>query len=390
MSNSMHPDAATRDADRSARRWRNGLLTAAVLTAVVGVSYRLAERKALAAETTAAAIPVVAVINPTPADKGETLDLPATAQAFAEAMIYARTSGYVKSWATDLGAKVKKGAVMAEIETPDVDQQFRQAHADLLTARAANEIARSTNERWQQLLATESVSKQDAEQKASDAAQKKAAVQSAEANLARLRDLQGFQHIRAPFDGIVTQRSVDVGALVAAGQNAGTPLFKVSDVHRLRIFAAVPEAYAGKIHDGASAQVTFDGRPGVHSATVTSTAGALDAATRTLQIELQMDNRDGTLLAGAYAHVHFDLGVQTDLPRVPVTALIFRSTGLWVATVPDGQHVALRKVVPGRDFGTEIEVLDGVTSHDVVVANPPDSLTDGATVRVVAGHKAHG
>lgn len=389
MSNSMHPDATTRAADRSARRWRNGLVTTAVLLAVIGVSYRLSERSALAAETTAAAVPMVAVVKPTPAEKGELLDLPATAQAFADAMIYARTSGYVKSWATDLGAKVRKGAVLAEIETPDVDQQFRQAHADLVTARAAYDIARSTNERWQQLLASESVSKQDAEQKAADAAQKNAAMQSAEANLARLRELQAFQHIRAPFDGIVTQRNVDVGALVAAGQNAGTPLFKVSDVHRLRIFAAVPEAYAAKVKSGASAQVIFDGHPGAHTATVTSTAGALDTATRTLQIELQMDNKDGALLAGAYAHVHFDLGVQADLPRVPVTALLFRGTGLWVATVPDGHHVALRKVVPGRDFGTEIEVLDGVTSSDNVVANPPDSLTDGATVRVVTGNKAH-
>jgi RND family efflux transporter MFP subunit len=388
MSDSLPPDAAKHIAERSARRWRNGLLTLALVLALWGIGYRLHERTALAQETQAAALPVVAVIQPAIADKGETVDLPGSAQAYSEALIYARTSGYVKSWSADLGAHVKKGAILAEIETPDVDQQFRQAHADLATARAAYDIARTTHERWQQLLLTDSVSKQDAEQKAADAAQKKAAMQSAEANLARLRDLQGFQHIRAPFDGIVTQRAVEIGALVAAGQNAGTPLFKIADVHRLRIYTAVPESYAGQIKAGAIAQIAFDDHPGAHAATVTSTAGALDPTTRTLSVELQMDNRDGALLSGAYAHVRFDLGTQSALPRIPVTSLLFRSSGLWVATVPDGHRVALHKIVPGRDFGTEIEVVEGVGVSDAVVANPPDSLTDGASVRVVTATKA--
>jgi RND family efflux transporter MFP subunit len=332
---------------------------------------------------------MVAVMHPAPAPDGEMLNLPGNVQPFAEAAVYARTSGYVKSWSTDLGAKVRKGTVLAVIETPDVDQQFRQAHADVMTAHAAYDIARSTDERWQRLLATEAVSAQDAELKAADAAQKKAALQSAEANLSRLRDLKNFQQLRAPFDGVVTQRSIDIGALVAAGQNAGTPLFKVADVRRLRVYAAVPEAYAGQIAVGTTAKVSFDGHSGEHSAPVISTAGALDAATRTLQIELQLDNRDGALLAGSYAHVRFDLGAQSTLPRVPVTALLYRSTGLWVATVPDGRHVALRHVVPARDFGTEIEIREGVGSADTVIANPPDSLMDGAEVRVVPGPKGH-
>lgn len=389
MSDPMPPESPSHDAERSVRRGRSVLITLAVITAVAGIGYRLMERKALAEETRAAAVAAVTAVHPTVAATGEALDLPATVQPFSEAWVYARTSGYVKSWTADLGARVRKGSPLALIETPDVDQQFHQARADVATARAAYDIARSTDERWQRLLSTESVSAQDAEQKAADAAQKKAALQSAEANLARLKELQGFQTLRAPFDGVVTQRAIDVGALVAAGQNAGTPLFKVADVRRLRVYAAVPESYAAQVSVGTAAKVTLAGHAGEHDATVASTAGALDAATRTLQIELLLDNATGALLAGGYGRVHIDLGALSSLPRIPVTALLFRNTGLWVATVPDGHRVSLRRVVPARDFGTEIEIREGLDVHDTVVANPPDSLMDGAEVQVVSGSKDH-
>ncbi|MEI6457897.1 MAG: efflux RND transporter periplasmic adaptor subunit [Pseudomonadota bacterium] len=385
MSNALLSGDSAPDAARRTRQLRLGLIVAVLLLAAFGVGSRLFDRRHLAEQTQAAAIPIVTTLRPAPAPGGESLLLPGTAQAYAEAAIYARTSGYVKSWKTDLGARVRKGALLAEIDTPDVDQQFHQAQADVATARASYEIARTTDLRWRELLVSESVSKQDAEQKAADAASRQAALQSAEANLARLRELQGFKRILAPFDGVVTQRATDVGALVSAGQNAGAPLFRVADVSRLRIYAAVPEAYAAQILTGTGATINFDGRPGKYKATVTSTAGALDPATRSLQIELQMDNVRGALLAGAYARVHFDLGAQSQLPRIPVTALLFRGDGLWVATVGEDHHVALHKIIPGRDFGTEIEIQDGVGPGDVVVADPPDSLMDGALVRIAPG-----
>ena len=389
MSDSLLPDDSAAQSAMRARRIRYVLLASAVLIAAWGIGGRLSSRQQLAAETLRAAIPIVTTVTAAPAPDGESWVLAGSTQAFSEAAIYARTSGYVKSWSTDIGAHVRKGAVLAQIDTPDIDQQFRQAQADLENARAAYLITKTTNDRWQGLLATDSVSKQDAEQKSAEAAIKKAALESAEANLARLRELQGFKRITAPFDGVVTQRAVDIGALVAAGQNAGTPLFRVADIHRLRIFTQVPESYATQVGVGLAAEVTFDGRPGHYKAAISSTAQAIDPLTRTLQIELQLDNAHGILLSGAYARIHFNLGAQSTLPRIPVTAVLFRPDGLWVALVTDGHHAHLEKIVPGRDFGSEMEATEGLKSGDVVIANPPDSLAEGAEVRIVPA-KAHG
>ena len=361
-----------------------GLVFAAlVIAGAFTVMARRTESQALAEETAAAAVPTVSVTHPTSEGPDEELVLPSTLEAAVESPIYARTSGYLKLWYTDIGTAVKKGQLLAEIEAPEVDQQLRQAEADLGTARANSELARTTNERWQGLLATESVSQQDADQRAGDAAAKAAAQASAAANVARLRELEGFKRVVAPFGGVVTQRNTDVGALINAGETAGSALFRVADTHRLRIYVQVPQAYAAQIRTGMSASLEFTDHPGQHySAEVASTAHALDAASRTLQVELQIDNARGDLMPGSYVQVTFALPPSPGTLRIPVNAVIFRGKTPQVATVDEAQRVRLRDIAEGRDFGTEIEVLAGITANDTLVLNPPDSIADGQQVRI--------
>lgn len=371
--------------DPRVRRYVLIAVGVAVVLAAWGIVSRLYARIVLERAATDAAIFTVATTHPSRGPGSDLLVLPGTVQAFYEAPIYARTSGYLRVWYTDIGTSVKKGQVLAEIDTPEVDQQLRQAEADLATAQANSQLARSTNERWQGLLATESVSKQDADERAGDAAAKAAAAQSAAANLARLRDLESFKHVLAPFDGVVTQRNTDVGALINGGQTPGTALFRVADTHRLRIYISVPQSYADQIRPGLAAGLVFADRPTTrYEAQVASTAHALDASSRTLQVELQIDNAHGELLPGSYAEVHFDLrGASTTL-RVPANAVLFRAQGLLVATVDKTSHAHLRTITQGRDFGREIEVLSGVEPDDTLIVNPPDSLSEGMEVRVVA------
>jgi len=365
------------------RRYLWAVVGLALLLAVWGILSRLSARNALDHEARDAAIPTVLTTTPRSGPAADTLVLPGSVQAYYEAPIYARTSGYLKIWHTDIGAAVKKGQLLAEIEAPEVDQQLRQAEADLGTARANYELARTTNERWKGLLATESVSQQDADQRAGDAAAKAAAQASAAANVARLRELEGFKRVVAPFNGVVTQRNTDVGALINAGQTPGSALFRVSDTHRLRIYVQVPQPYAAQISTGLSAALEFTDHPGQHySATVTSTAHALDAVSRTLQVELQIDNSRGELLPGSYVQVTFTMPPSPGTLRVPVNTVIFRGKTPQVATVDAGHHVRLRDIAEGRDFGTEIEVLAGIGPNDTLVVNPPDSLADGAQVRI--------
>ncbi|HEX8783278.1 MAG TPA: efflux RND transporter periplasmic adaptor subunit, partial [Steroidobacteraceae bacterium] len=327
--------------------------------------------------------PTVITAKPHQGPAADALVLPGSVQAYYEAPIYARTAGYLKAWFTDIGTPVKKGQLLAEIEAPEVDQQLRQAEADLGTARANYELARSTNERWQGLLATESVSQQDADQRAGDAAAKSAAQMSAAANVARLREMEGFKRVVAPFAGVVTQRNTDVGALINAGETPGSALFRVADTHRLRIYVQVPQAYAAQVRTGMSASLEFTDHPGQrYSASVASTAHALDAASRTLQVELQIDNASGELLPGSYVQVTFALPRSPGTLRVPVNAVIFRGKTPQVATVDEAQRVRLRDIAEGRDFGTEIEVLTGINANDTLVLNPPDSIADGQQVRI--------
>lgn len=384
MSDLLPPDADSRNIETFVHRYGKILIALVVILAVWGIASRVVGRMNLARQTEQAAVPVVLTTHAKDGDVAETLPLPGRLEAFYTAPIYARTSGYLKTWRTDIGTPVKKGDVLAEIDAPEIDQQYAQAQADMATAAANFQLANSTNQRWQGLVATESVSKQDADQKASDAAAKKAALQSATANLARLRELESFKRVVAPFDGVVTMRNTDIGALINAGQSAGNALFTVADTHRLRVYVAVPEAYALAVKIGMTAELALTERPGkAYAATVTSTAQALDATSRTLQVELQLDNTTGELLPGAYATVHFKLAPTTGTLRIPVNALVFRADGMTVATVDKTHHIVLKPITPGRDFGKEIEVRSGLNAEDEFVVNPPDSLLDGMEVRVM-------
>jgi RND family efflux transporter MFP subunit len=379
--NSAPPDEHL---SRKIRRYSLVLLVVAMGLGAWGEISRVLARNALGRETARDALPSVMTTTARRSDVGEELVLPGTVQAFVEAPIYARTNGYLKAWRTDIGTEVKKGQLLAEIDAPEVDQQLSQAQADLQTARANENLSSSTNKRWQGLLSTESVSKQDADEKAGDAAAKKAAVDSAAANVARLRDLESFKRVVAPFDGIVTARNTDIGALINAGQSSGSELFRVADIQRLRIYVQVPEAYAAVAKPGLEAQLKFAEQANrTFVARTVRTSNALDPTLRTLQVELQLDNANRDVLPGAYAEVHFKLTGNAESLRLPANTVLFRAAGLQVATVDGANHVKLKSIVQGRDFGNTIEVLSGIEADDRVVVNPPDSITDGASVRIV-------
>jgi RND family efflux transporter MFP subunit len=357
----------------------------ALVLALWGIVSRVSARYALSRQMAVATTATVVTVKPTVAPQSEALVLPGSVQANYEAPIYARTNGYLRAWYTDIGTPVKKGQLLAEIETPEVDQQLGQARADLATAEANYELAKTTDIRWQRLLATQLVSKQDADERAGDAAAKKAAVRSAAANVARLREMESFKRVLAPFDGVVTQRNTDIGALINAGQSPGAALFHVADTQRLRIYVSVPQPYASSIQPGMSADLVFAERPDKrYPATVAFTAQALDPASRTLQVQLQVENPRHELLPGAYAEVHFNLPAAAPTLRLPANALLFRAQGLLVAAVGGDHRVRLKRITQGRDFGSSIEVLDGIDPADDIVLNPSDSIADGALVRVVA------
>jgi RND family efflux transporter MFP subunit len=377
------PDPSDANLQRKIRRYAFILLIVAVALGAWGEVSRVLARAALGKETADAAIPTVLTVTPNRTSLGEELVLPGTVQAFIEAPIYARTSGYLKDWRTDIGAQVTKGQLLGEIETPEVDQQLSQAQADLATARANESLSNSTNVRWQGLLATESVSKQDADEKQGDAAAKKAAADSAAANVSRLRELESFKRVVAPFSGVITARNTDIGALINAGQSAGTELFRIADVHKLRIYVQVPELYAAATAPGLEAELRFAEQPRkTYAAKTARTSNALDPTLRTLQVELELDNANQEVFPGAYAEVHFKLPASAESLRLPANTVLFRSAGLQVATVGGDKRVKLKSIVQGRDFGNTIEVLSGLAPDEVVVLNPPDSLTDGTLVRI--------
>jgi len=368
------------------RRFLWILLIVAVVLAIWGVVSRVRGRDRVGEETAQNAIPVVSVAKPHHSPPTDELVLPGDVMAFIEAPIYARTNGYLKSWETDIGTPVKKGQLLAQIETPEIDQQLRQARADLATAQANARIAAVTDVRWKGLLANNAVSPQDADTRAAAAQATKAAADSAQANVGRLEELESFKRVVAPFDGVVTARNTDIGALINAGQSAGSQLFRVADTNRLRVYVQVPEQFAPQIKPGIAAQLQFHEHPGVSfPAQVVRTAQALDPSLRTLQVELLVDNGKGQLFPGAYAEVHFKLPGSTSTLLVPATSLVFRAAGLQVATVERGNLVKLRSITQGRDFGTAVEVLTGLSADDEVIVNPPDSIADGAQVRVVPG-----
>jgi RND family efflux transporter MFP subunit len=337
--------------------------------------------------TEAAAVVTVATTKPLAQSQLSELILPGNIQANYEAPIYARTSGYLKRWLVDIGTPVKAGQLLAEIESPEVDSQLRQAQADLATAQANQKIADLTAERWRNLRATDSVSKQEADEKISLAASNDAQVQAARANVQRLRELSGFEKIVAPFDGVVTARNTDIGQLISAGGNTGPALFRVADMRRLRLYVSVPQTYAAAMKPGIQAELLFPDRPGkTYAATLDSTSSAIDTGTRTLLAQLVIDNESGELLPGAYAEVHFKLppGAGGESYKLPANVLLFRGDGMHVGVVGPGNKVVLKAVTIGRDYGSDIEITGGLSPSDDVILSPPDSLTDGVAVRVIA------
>ncbi len=377
---------AARDG-RSGRRFLFILAATAGLLFVLGIGawlMRRAEYTTLAAETTRLATPTVAIIHPTLEPAGEDLTLPGTLQANVESPIYARTNGYLKSWSHDIGARVAKGDLLAELDTPEVDQQLQQAKADLATAEANARLAALTAARFQDVLKTDGVSKQEADNAAGESDAKQAALQSAKANLRRLEELESFKRIYAPFAGVVTRRNVDIGTLVNAGNGgASQQLFALAQTDPIRVYVSVPEAQAPRVHPGLGATLVLTQSTGREvRGSVVRTAEALDPATRTLLTEVDVANKDGQLLPGGFAEVHLELKVTEARLQVPVNALLFRSEGLRTAVVDANHVVHLRPLTIGRDYGTALEVLQGLDAQDWIVLNPADGLAEGQEVKV--------
>jgi RND family efflux transporter MFP subunit len=357
-----------------------------VVTVIVaaGIIPRQRARAALRQETDAMAIPIVRVVPLKRAPAAEEIVLPANVQAFTDAPIYARTNGYLKKWYADIGTRVKAGQLLAEIDTPEVDQQLRQARADLNTAEANLHLSQITADRYAGLLKTDSVSKQDADNAAGDYEAKKAIVKSGEANVQRLTELLSFQKIYAPFDGVITARNTDIGQLIDSGSSGGPgrELFHIASVKKLRAYVNVPQDYSRNAKPGLVADLTFPDLPGKRvPGKLVSTSDAIDPSSRTLLVQFEVDNSNGELLPGAYAALHLKLPAGTSSYIVPATSLMFRSEGLRLATVNDNK-AALLPVVIGRDFGTEVEIISGLTGNESIIANPLDSLLPGQQVRI--------
>jgi len=371
---------------RPAFRWWIVLLALAVVAGLVisGILPRIHARASLDKETAEMAIPTVSVVHPKRGAPTQEVVLPANVQAYIDAPIYARTNGYLKTWYVDIGAHVKAGQLLAEIDTPEVDQQLRQARADLATSEANLDLSKITNDRYAGLLQSDSVSKQDADNAAGDFAAKKATVQSAQANVKRLEELQAFEKIYAPFNGVISARNTDIGALIDSGSSGGsrTELFHIVQPDKLRVYVSVPQVYSQAAKPGQEADLVLPEFPGrVFPGTLVRTAQAIDQNTRTLLVEIRVDNPTGTLFSGAYAEVHLKLPNATSAFILPVNTLLFRAEGLRVAAVNNGR-AELRPVTLGHDFGSEVEVLAGLNGDDTIIANPPDSLVSGEEVRI--------
>ena len=348
-----------------------------------GIHSRAQAESALEQTTKEDSTPFVSVVHPTSGSAGTDIQLPGSTQAFTDTPIYARTSGYLKKWYADIGTQVKQGELLAEIETPEIDQQLQQAQADLKNAQANLHISQITNGRYVDLLKSNSVSKQEADQAESDLASKQALVDSSQANIRRLEDLQSFEKLYAPFDGVITARNTDIGALIQAGDNT-TPkeLFHLSEIDKLRVYIAVPEVYAGRIKTGEKVGLTLDSFPGeTFEGTLVRNSDAIDPQSRTLNVEVDLDNASGRLLPGAYAFVHLNLPSHDGSVTIPANTLLFRAEGLRVGVVQDGR-VKLTPITIGHDYGGSVEVISGLTAQDSVVLDPSDSLTDGAAVQV--------
>src|SRR6266851_5005296 len=360
-------------------------VTAAIVAGLViflGIRSRLNAEAAVTHATREAAIPNVSVVHPAADAPAQEIVLPGNTVAYIDAPIYARTNGYLKRWYADIGARVRRGQLLVEIETPEVDQQLQQARGDLETAQAYYNIAKITAARWEFLVSTGSVSQQETDQAKSDLTAKKAAADASASNVRRLEELQAFERIYAPFDGIITARNTDVGALIDAGASAPKELFHLASINKLRVFVAIPEVYSRAANTGASATLTLDEFPGeVFKGTLVRNANAIDSASRTLLTEVDVDNPKGRLLPGAYVFVHMKLPESTKSVTVPSNTLLFRKEGLQVGVARDGK-VELVSVKMGRDYGNSVEIVSGLEGSDAVIVSPPDSLISGTQVKI--------
>jgi RND family efflux transporter MFP subunit len=372
---------------RSRKPWLVPAIVAIVVGALLGsgIWSRVKARTTLNAETAQVALTAVSVVSPKPSAPSEEIILPGNVQPFITSPIYARTNGYLKKWYFDIGAHVKQGQLLAVIDTPEVDQQVQQIMSNLETAKANLALAEITKNRYQGLLKSNAVSQQDADNAAGAYNANKAIVDANQANVNQLKALQSFEKIYAPFDGIITARNTDIGDLINSGSSttARTDLFHISQPGKLRVYVNVPQEYSQGIKVGMTADLSLAEFPGrKFQGTLVRTAEAINVTTRTLLIEIAVDNPSGTLLTGSYAEVHLKIPTQVSTLLLPVNTLIFRSDGLRVGVVKDGK-VALTTVTPGHDFGSQIEIVSGLKPDDQVVINPPDSIVAGQQVQIV-------
>ncbi len=376
---------------KTSRRSKRGWLIAGLLLVVFGgifvygVVVRLWKGNTVQAETAQMAVPSVSVVSPQRSAPSQEIVLPGNVQPFISSPIYSRTNGYLKRWHADIGARVKKGQLLAEIETPEVDQQLLQSRSNLATAQANLKLAEITKNRYQGLLATHAVAQQDADNALGTYNANKAIVEANQANVKQLETLQSFEKIYAPFDGIVTARNTDIGALINSGNsgNVKTDLFHISQPGKLRVYVNVPEQYSKAATPGLTANLTLAEFPGRQfQGKLVRTSDSINFATRTLTAEIDVDNPSGVLLTGSYTEVHLNVPGQTSSYLVPVSTLIFRSQGLQLAVVKNGS-VSLTPVTPGRDFGEQIEIVSGLNGDESVIVSPPDSIVSGQKVQVV-------
>ena len=345
---------------------------------------RKSEADALAKETEAVAVPTVAIVQPASESGNDELVLPGNLQAFIESPIFARTNGYLLRWYKDIGSKVEKGELLAAIDTPEIDQELSQARAGREQVKSALELAKISADRWANLRKSDSVSQQEADQQASGYQQAVANLAAADANVRRLEQLESFKNVYAPFSGVLTRRNVDPGALINSGAGAtGKELFDIARVDPLRVYVSVPQAYAPSMKVGVKATVTLQEFPGQKFlGIVARTADAIDPATRTLNTEVDVPNKDGKLLPGSFGQVHFATGTSVPRITIPVNAMLFRAEGPQAAVVDKDGKVHLRPISIGRDFGTTIEILGGLDASDRIIVNPSDSLEEGQQVHV--------
>jgi len=379
---SEHSSRSQKGIGKAGRIAGVALMLLLVTAAAIGFAIRLGERRALGKETESLAVPNVIVIQPKAAPPQEEIVLPSSLEAFTESPIYARTNGYLAHWYKDIGSKVQKGTLLADIETPEIDQELMQARAARDQAEAQLRLAKTSADRWETLRKMDAVAQQETDERSSGYTQGQAALASASANVRRLEQLESFKHVYAPFAGTITKRNTDIGALINAGNSGmNQELFVVALVNPIRVYVDVPEIYAPSVRRGVNASIELPSLPGQRfTGSVARTADAIDPGTRTLRTEIDVPNADGKLLPGSYAQVHFGVHVATTRLSVPVNALLFRSEGPRAAVVGSDGKVHLKPVVIGRDYGTDVEILGGLETSESIVLNPSDSLEEGQPV----------